>query len=176
MGGHGTLGNVPAAATAASARAVLCRRCRRDSWHVERPQRWPRMRIVSVAGRGGTRGGGPRALNGHARRLAEDLGDDGRADLDLRQHRQPVGVRHQQAAEEGEQEVEEGVDVRLRLQRVLRRVGSGMLSAPPERVRRARSLSRATRRALPWTPYEAGPLRSLAPEARMHARPARMQA
>ncbi len=51
-----------------------------------------------------------------------------------------------------------------------------MLSAPPERVRRARSLSRATRRALPWAPYEAGPRRGLAPGARMHARPARMPA
>lgn len=55
-----------------------------------------------------------RALDGHAHGLLEELGDDGRADADLRQHRQAVGVHEQQAAQEREQEVEERVDVRMR--------------------------------------------------------------
>lgn len=61
-----------------------------------------------------------RALNGHAHGLLEELGDDGRADPDLRQHRQAVGVHEQQAAQEREQEVEERVDVRMLPLRLLR--------------------------------------------------------
>ena len=60
------------------------------------------------------------ALDGHPCRLAEELGDDGRADPDLRQHRQAVGVHQQHPAQVRKQEEQERVDECVGPPRVLR--------------------------------------------------------